>query len=359
MLDGLTEVFLMEEDNKNLKGNSDKLRYYRLNDTGNVERRMKLIHNDEESNVQTYYYPQQDRVMFEEKEVVKFSLDQYGQSIPYIEGELTIFNNYFFDFWGYYLNAEGLALYGHLKRFAYGTKDWCFPNFDLIGMKMDKSRKTVHAYYELLERYGFSYKFNVLNESQQNREESPVFKIRKQIPLLSQKLIDGDPSIVIPEDAPAHIKKALKKEQKGLPDRLKKEHEKFVKEHIHNAALPNDSVNYEQIYQAWAQYGEILKNNKPSAAKLYAEEQTKKQPLDMTEEEKMLLKIIMERAEKKFSKASIETWFKDLSLKINGDKYILTAPNEFARDWLSERYNQFIADCIDSVSGKIANIYYE
>lgn len=221
----------MEDERLNLKGKKDHLEYFRLVDTGTREPRLKLLKEENEDNLltRTYWYPEQDKVKYTEEEVRKFSLDSYGENIPYIDGELTIFNNYLFDYWGYYLNAEGLALYGHLKRFAYGSKDWCFPNFELISLKMDKSRPTIHNFMELLERYGFAYKFGVTNRSREGVEEGPIFKLRKQVPLLTKALIYGNPDLQIPENAPPHIKKALRKEQKGLPDRLRKEHEKYIK----------------------------------------------------------------------------------------------------------------------------------
>ncbi len=53
----------------------------------------------------------------------------------------------------------------------------------------------------------------LLNESKNMVEESTLFKIRKQVPLLSQKLIYGDQELEIPDDALPHIKKVLNKEK--------------------------------------------------------------------------------------------------------------------------------------------------
>jgi len=75
-----------------------------------------------------------------------------------------------------------LPLYGHLKRYAYGSKDWAYPNIPLISAKMEKSRSAVLRYLDILEHYGFAYKFGVMNESRQNAEESPIFKRLSNIP---------------------------------------------------------------------------------------------------------------------------------------------------------------------------------
>ena len=48
--------------------------------------------------------------------------------------------------------------------------------------------------------------------------------------------------------------------------------------------------------------------------------------------------------EKKISKPSFDTWLKSTKAHVlQGDTLIVTAPNEFARDWLEGRYSQLIS----------------
>ncbi|MDQ0271275.1 DnaA N-terminal domain-containing protein [Cytobacillus purgationiresistens] len=357
----------MEEFEKNLKGNNDKLEYYRKVQNGEVHPRTKLIKNssNQEPDAKVYYYPDQDKVLFSEEEVKKMSLDKYGENIPYIDGELTIFNNYLFDFWGYYLNAEGLALYGHLKRFAYGSKDWCFPNFELISMKMDKTRPTIHNFMDILERYGFSFKLSVINHSRLGQEESPVFKLRKKIPLLTEKLIYGDPTIEIPEDAPAHIKKALKKEKTGLPKRLQKEHEKYVATMINNnekVELEKD-INFEEIYQSWIQYGKIIKSKekiiKANQKDIVVTKDYAALVKTVNDVEKTILNNLLTFIEKKVSKPSFDTWFQNIIVKKNLTDIIIYSNSQFNKDWLEEKYDSIIREALVNLDIEYENVAYE
>ncbi|MFD5853774.1 DnaA N-terminal domain-containing protein [Cytobacillus pseudoceanisediminis] len=347
----------MDEERRNLKGNEDELVYYRTVDTGSLERRLKLIknHENEEVEAKVYYYPEQNRIKFTENEVRKFSLDSYGESIPYIDGELTIFNNYLFDFWGYYLNAEGLALYGHLKRYAYGKKDWCFPNFELISLKMDKSRPTLLNYMELLEHYGFAFKLNVVNKSRHGVEESPIFKLRKKVPLLTEKLIYGNPDLEIPADAPKHIQKALKKEQKGLPVRLRKEHEKYVKSMIDSSEKVHieKDIDFEEIYKQWEHFGEIIERAKKAKSKPTSLVNREK---EMDEAEKMLLNLLKSYVSNKISKPSFDTWFRDILLKKDQKSVIILAPNEFTKDWLENKYNDILKEALKTFDEELTEI---
>lgn len=355
---------IVEEEYYNLKGKKDKLKYFRLKDTGMFTQRSKLINIEDTQEYKTYFYPEQDKLIFEENQVRNFSLDEHGESIPAIDGELTIFNNYFFDFWGFYL-GDATRLYAYLKRHAYGEKDYVYPNFELISEKMDKSRKTLHTYLDILEHYGFVYKFNVINESRNNMEESPIFKVRKQTPLLSKKLIEGDNNIIIPENAPAHVKKMLKKEREGLPPRLRKEHEVFTRKHLKNKSdiLP-EQLDYEEIYNKYLQYKDILKNihkkdksEEVDSSITYSETEVHLKK-NMTQDEKLLLAVVLESAQANISKPSFDTWFKDILIKVQNNILTIYAPNEFAMDWLEERYKDNIVEWVNKTGSWISDINF-
>ncbi|WP_066366242.1 chromosomal replication initiator protein DnaA [Neobacillus fumarioli] len=57
--------------------------------------------------------------------------------------------------------------------------------------------------------------------------------------------------------------------------------------------------------------------------------------------------------EKKISKPSFETWLKSTKAHtLQGDLLVITAPNEFARDWLEERYSQHISEVLYEITGE-------
>ncbi|WP_066160913.1 chromosomal replication initiator protein DnaA [Halalkalibacter krulwichiae] len=56
--------------------------------------------------------------------------------------------------------------------------------------------------------------------------------------------------------------------------------------------------------------------------------------------------------EKKVSKPSFETWLKATKANdIQNDMIIITAPNEFARDWLEDHYAELTSDTIEQLTG--------
>lgn len=63
--------------------------------------------------------------------------------------------------------------------------------------------------------------------------------------------------------------------------------------------------------------------------------------------------------ETKISKPSFETWLKSTKAhSLQGDTLTITAPNEFARDWLEERYSQLIAGILYEITGEELSVRF-
>ncbi|MGM9924415.1 MAG: chromosomal replication initiator protein DnaA [Bacillus sp. (in: firmicutes)] len=62
---------------------------------------------------------------------------------------------------------------------------------------------------------------------------------------------------------------------------------------------------------------------------------------------------VLNQMEKKVSKPSFETWLKSTKASsLQGDTLTITAPNEFARDWLEGRYTHLISSVLYEVIGE-------
>ena len=53
----------------------------------------------------------------------------------------------------------------------------------------------------------------------------------------------------------------------------------------------------------------------------------------------------------KISKASYETWLKNISAEIIDNTAFIKTPNSFARDWIERQYKSLISDCLYEVTG--------
>ncbi|WP_010648909.1 chromosomal replication initiator protein DnaA [Oceanobacillus massiliensis] len=64
----------------------------------------------------------------------------------------------------------------------------------------------------------------------------------------------------------------------------------------------------------------------------------------------------LEKIEEKISKPSFDTWLKNTKAEtLEKDTLIISAPNEFARDWLENQYTELISEILDEVTGTKLN----
>lgn len=65
---------------------------------------------------------------------------------------------------------------------------------------------------------------------------------------------------------------------------------------------------------------------------------------------------VLQLISQKISKPSFDTWLAKTTAEIEDDVIFVTASNEFARDWLQERYKPLIFETVREVAGKTYDI---
>lgn len=67
----------------------------------------------------------------------------------------------------------------------------------------------------------------------------------------------------------------------------------------------------------------------------------------------------LKHIESKVSKPSFETWLSQTeALSYDDDTLIICAPNVFVRDWLEDRYQTFLQDAVENMTGMQFNIKF-
>ncbi|MDN8593185.1 helix-turn-helix domain-containing protein [Paenibacillus sp. 11B] len=320
---------------KNLKGSPHKLLYYRYRPTGTEESKIRVVNEEE----QAYTKKEIEKIYIPEEEIRRFSLDKHGQPIPHVDGHMTIISNYIWDYWGHFFSAEGVALYGHLKRFCYGDKDYCWPDLKLISQKMNKSRNTVKRILGILEKYGFVVVFNVQNADKNNLEESPLYKVRKKVPFLPVELYEQ------------------------LPTELRLDHDKYMQrivEDMDDVIHLDPSVDFTEVYDNVIQKGTVVRKQK-TGQKLEKETQTKVKSLEMerSDQDRNLWIEALNILQAKMTKPSFDTWLKD-SFCIKRDRIVTVySPTQFASEWLSTRMDILIREALLQVNQSIEDLKYD
>ncbi|MFH5500777.1 DnaA N-terminal domain-containing protein, partial [Listeria monocytogenes] len=62
---------------------------------------------------------------------------------------------------------------------------------------------------------------------------------------------------------------------------------------------------------------------------------------------------------KNMSKPSYDTWMKSTTAhSLEGNTFIISAPNNFVRDWLEKSYTQFIANILQEITGRLFDVRF-
>ena len=253
------------------------------------------------------------------EEIKEVQLDAIGTLIPQADTEdFTIISNYLLDFWGAVLGSDAVLCYQHLKRYAYGKKDFCYPDIELISLKMDRSLNTVKKYLRILEEHHFVAQFNRYDSQDNNREVSPFFKIRRLVPLITDEMYQN------------------------LPTRLKEAHDQYMSDYK-NLSLTNSLTEQDMILNEIVSNREIIhkKSVKEKLDAVMAEQLKLEFSKDaLNPHDKKATEEFTQVLAKKVSIPSFNTWFRDL-IFIRTDELTWTVycPNNYVREWISEKYD--------------------
>ena len=303
------------EMNTDLYANYNQQRYahYRNVKTGSYERQ---IVKSAKSGTRLKPIMQQIKVSFDE--VKELNLDRVGSLAPNLDTEdFTIVSNYLVDFWGAIMGDSVVSTYLHLKRHAYGKKDYCYIDIDLIAMKMGKSKNAVKGYLATLEEHGFIAIFLRRDMEDQNRDVSPLFKIRRYIPLITKEMYDS-----------LHIK-------------MQKLHDEFMAQ-FEGVNLSTTLPSTDDVIDGIVKQGELInsKELREKIDKVTREGQIAEYILNkLSFEQRVENDVIHDIFRSKMSKPSYETWIKN-SIFIRMDEFNIQvlANNGFTREWLEQRY---------------------
>ncbi|MDO6628647.1 helix-turn-helix domain-containing protein [Bacillus cereus] len=277
------------------------------------------------------------RVPIREQRIIDFesikslNLNTIGESAPTLDTDnFTMIQNYLLDYWGAALGSDCVQVYIHLKRHAYGSKDYCFPDIEGIAMKMGKSKNHVKKCIKILEEYNFLVIFHRRDSDDKNRSVSPLFKIRRHVPLLTEDLYDA------------------------LPDKIKKDHDKYMKEYENVSISTNELNNQEKIQELLADAELLMSKSQLQKLNETVEEGKRVEYLKKKIDKQKVVAgdAVLKAVSERVSKPSFDTWFKDSVFVLDEEKNRLhvLCMNDFAKSHIKEQFIDIITEEVEKIS---------
>ncbi|MGE7305891.1 helix-turn-helix domain-containing protein [Priestia megaterium] len=314
----------MQEPKLNMKGRIGEISYYRRIHTGEVKpvHRTRIDEKTGEKVKQEYLRKTESYVFFKEDEVIDFSLDQYGHALPDFDRDYTRIKNYLLYFWMPFLGRNETMLYITLLSYCYGKeKDYCFPSMKKLDLILGTSRPSLIKYMEKLEDYGFIFRFWTLIPGNENKEDTPIIKVRKQTPYLPNELYEK------------------------LPGELKEEHDKMVMDYakkFNTTLVPYSKPDFSEIHDEYIRMNghapEHILNDQREKINSYHR-------LRSQISEKMLenTKLIFNKLNNNLiSKPAFETYFTHALLDVEDGEIIVYVGSLFQKEGIEQKYKSII-----------------
>lgn len=132
------------------------------------------------------------------EDVLKINLNTMGSSIPYAGTNVWNIERYMAYYWSHIMDADCIFLYQYLWDYCKRDSgvDICYPKMSELSQRLGVSRPTLVTKMKMLEENNFIIKIRRLNIKKENREDSPIYKLRATIPLLSKDQYEKLPKIV-------------------------------------------------------------------------------------------------------------------------------------------------------------------
>ncbi|RKJ68548.1 hypothetical protein D7X33_24300 [Butyricicoccus sp. 1XD8-22] len=263
-----------------------------------------------------------ERIIINFEDIEKLDLENKGEQVPFTHKHVVNTPLYLLYYWSPIIGDRACFLYLQLLTYCREEKDFLWDKLKEIAVRMKTSQNTLNKYLTILEEHNFIIKIHRNNKLDNNRQTSPIIKVRQSIPILSKELYEQ------------------------LPDRLKIWHDEFMNKYGRNTFMP------EQEYDANETLNELLSNGQK-----IINSKTKKKIQDLLQEEQALDYIKMKlqyssnlkttefhefllNNQQLVTKASYETFFVDSILyydeELNNVDFVA---RPLTKTFFSEQYN--------------------
>lgn len=120
-------------------------------------------------------------------DIDQLDLEQRGEQVPFTSRHVVNTPLYFINYWSPVIGDRACWLYIQLLSYCREDRDFLWDKLEEIAYRMKITRPTLNKLLEILELYNFIIKVHRLNKEENNRQTSPLIKVRQTIPLLSKE----------------------------------------------------------------------------------------------------------------------------------------------------------------------------
>ncbi|MEC1158711.1 helix-turn-helix domain-containing protein [Cytobacillus horneckiae] len=123
------------------------------------------------------------------RDIESMDLNKRGTPIPYTMSNVVNLERYMLLYWSPIIGSDSIILFLHLWEYCDRKSgvDICYPKINELALRMGKTAPTIRNILKKLEENNFIITIHRLNRLHNNKETSPIYKLRQTIPLISKE----------------------------------------------------------------------------------------------------------------------------------------------------------------------------
>lgn len=227
------------------------------------DNKIKVIKEDGKK----YELPSKDMYEIPFSDIESVNLNVRGTSVTFSRNNVVNLERYMLWYWSPIIGGNAIILYLHLWEYCNQDDgvNICYPKLSELAMKLGiKDTRTIVRLLNKLQENNFLIWAYRLNKMNNHKEDSPVYKLRETVPLLSKEQVEK------------------------LSPKLKKKHEKYMEKFSKPEHLERFTYDYSETLENLTEKSDMIVSSK-----------TRKmidQALEQQKDNEMLLKIIPENS---------------------------------------------------------------
>lgn len=272
--------------------------------------------------------------------IENLNLNKVGNEIPFTNNVWNL-DRYLAYYWKQIMDADAIFVWMHLWEYCDKDNDVdiCYPKMKDIAQRLGITRGTLIKKIKMLEDNNFLIQIHRLNKRNNNKEDSPIFKLRRTIPMLTRE------------------------QYYKLTPLMRKKHDDYMDKFATGVQMDifNHKTGSDIVDEMIDNVGDkiISKKTRKDIAEMLKKEEEEKYILenlpsnmkDTLKDSQEFTNLLVEM--KKFSKPMAETYFKNCLVVYDDTKYEvhIIVRNKVGKDLLKETMIDFNKErLIDALS---------
>lgn len=182
--------------------------------------------------------PIMKKIMISFDKIDGLDLEKRGEQVPFSHKHVVNTPLYLLYYWSPIIGDRACWLYLQMLSYCREERDFLWDKLEELEYRTKMTRPTLNKHLDILEQYNFCKQIHRLNKKNNNKQTSPLIKVRQTIPLISRA------------------------EYEQLSEKSQKKHDEFMDKYGKHSNMEELTYDSKETVKELVEDGEVRKTQK-------------------------------------------------------------------------------------------------